>query len=146
MISRNALYSFIETIVGAALDGSPLHGAESFRNLRSPVDETTKVIRVECFVGQHVMTTETVRKEANVRFTVQCWVTPESGEQTDIDAAVDESFDMSRILFEAIASDTSLSGGVCDAYCDEFETGEANLGTIRRGVTFLDGLINRAGA
>lgn len=145
MITRNALYSFVETLIENAADGTPLKDALSFRNLRSSVDEAVKVVRVECFDGQHVMTVEDCRKEANVKFTVQCWVLPETegDEQAAIDTAVDDSFDMSRTIFEEMAADTSLGGLVCDSYADEFETGEANLGTVNRGVTYLDGTINQ---
>jgi len=146
MISRNALYDFIEDLIDNAAVDSPLDGAQVFRNLKTSIDEAIKVVRVECFDGQHVMTTEDMRKELVVRFTVQCWVIPDlsSGDQLGIDTAVDDSFDMSRVIFEAIAGETSLGGAVCDAYADEFETGEASLGTMMRGVTFLDGIINNA--
>jgi hypothetical protein len=143
MITRNALYSFIETLIENAADDTPLKDAESFRNLRESVDEATKIVRVEVFTGEHAMTDEDHRKELGVMFTVQCWVTPEDQEQTSIDSAVDDSFDMSRAIFEAIAGDTSLGNKVCDCYGSTFETGEANLGTLRRGVTYLDGTINR---
>ena len=148
MISRNALYSFVESLIENAGIDEPLRDAVTFRNLRTSVDEAEKVIRIECFTGQHCMTTEDVRKELKVQFTIQCWVTPDnnrySDEQIANDAAVDLSFDMSRVIFEAIAANTSLGGLVCDAECDEFESGEANLGATQRGVTFLDGVINQA--
>lgn len=145
MITRDALYVFIENLIATAASGSPLDGAEVFRNLRTSVDEAIKVVRVECFVGEHCMTTETKRKELHVKFTVQCWVLPDDDTQAAIDTATDDSFEMSRTIFEAIAGDgTGFGGLVCDAYADEFETGEGNLGTVRRGVTYLDGLINAA--
>jgi hypothetical protein len=138
MITRNALYSFVESLIDAAANGEPLFEASSFRNIRTFVDEAEKVVRVECFDGQFCMSEEDVRKELGVRFTVQCWVLPEDDEQTSIDTAVDLSFEMARTIF------ADLNGQVCDAYGDQFETGEANLGRQRRGVTYLDGIINRA--
>jgi len=147
MISRNALYEAIETLIEDAADDTPLKDALSFRNLRSSVDEADKVVRVEVFTGRHAMTDEDHRKELGVKFTVQCWVTPADDTQEAVDTAVDTSFDMSRVIFEALEG-TSLGGNVCDCSFptddgDNFETGEANLGTIRRGVTYLDGVINR---
>jgi hypothetical protein len=144
MITRNALYSFVESLIDAAANGEPLFEASSFRNIRTFVDEAEKVVRVECFDGQFCMSEEDVRKELGVRFTVQCWVLPEDDEQTSIDTAVDLSFEMARTIFEGIAGNADLNGQVCDAYGDQFETGEANLGRQRRGVTYLDGIINRA--
>lgn len=145
MITRNALYSFVESLVEAATDHDhPLYEAVTFRNLRSSVDETDKVIRVECFDGAFCFSEEEKRKELGVRFTVQCWVLPGGEDQVDIDTAVDLSFEMARAVFEGIAGNADLNGAVCDAYADEFETGEANLGRQRRGVTYLDGMINQA--
>ena len=144
MISRDALYSFTESLINASVLGDALSGAESFRNLRSSVDAATKVVRIECLDGQFCRTDESVRKELNVSFTAQFWVIPDGVEQADMDAATDESFEMARQFFEAMADNPGLSGLVCDAYADVFETGEANLGATRRGVTYLDGLINQA--
>ena len=146
MITRNALYDFIENLIRDADAGTALDEAFTFRNLRTSVDDARKLIRVECFDGQHAMTAESCRKELGVSFTIQCWVLPdeELPEQIAIDEAIDLSFDMSRQIFEGIASDTSLNGAVCDSYANEFETGESNLGTTRRGVTYLDGIINQA--
>jgi hypothetical protein len=103
-----------------------------------------KVVRVECFDGTFCFSEEDQRKELGVRFTVQCWVLPEKDDQPDIDTAVDLSFEMARAVFNAMAGNADLGGKVCDAYGDQFETGEANLGRQRRGVTYLDGIINRA--
>jgi hypothetical protein len=152
MITRDALYDFIETLVDNADPSSALFDAASFRNLRGSVDTkedgtpVKKVVRVEVFVGQHCMTTEDKKKELNVEATIQCWVTPESegDELANLDQACDDSFDMSRELFEAMAANTNLNGLVCDSYFDEFETGTANLGSFNRGVTYLDGTINQA--
>jgi hypothetical protein len=144
MITRDALYTFVETLVASAANGTPLKDAVSFRNLRTSVNEAKKVVRVECIDGTFCFSEEDVRKELRVRFTIQCWVTPDGKDQTDIDAAVDLSFEMARTIFDAMAGNADLGGKVCDAYGDQFETGEANLGTVRRGVTYLDGMINRA--
>ena len=142
MITRDALYSFVQGLIDSAADDTPLKGAENFRDLRSSVDEADKVIRIEVFTGEHAMTDEAKRKELGVTFTIQCWVLPEDDSQAAIDTAADESFEMSRAIYEGIEG-TSLGGLVCDCSTGEFETGEANLGTIRRGVTYLDGVINR---
>ena len=143
MISRDALYTFIENLISESAVDSALDQAQVFRNLRTPVDEATKVVRVECFVGQFGQTDEDKRKELGVLFTVQCWAIPADETQVAMDDATDLSFDMARAIFEGIAADPALDGTVCDCYADEFETGEANLGTIRRGVTYLDGIMNR---
>lgn len=146
MISRDALYDFVEDLIDNAEVDSPLDGAQVFRNLRTSIDEAVKVVRVECFLGDHCMTTEETRKELAVEFTIQCWVIPDlsDGELAGMDAAVDDSFDMSRVIFEAMATDTSLGGRVCDSYSSKYESGEASMGTLSRGVTFLDGVINQA--
>lgn len=144
MITRDALYDFTEALITGSGPTDPLYAAESFRNIRSSVDEADKVVRIECFAGNFRPTSEEKQKEANVSFTAQFWVKPESDEQADMDTATDLSVEMARQFFDAMAANTNLSGLVCDSWADEFETGEANLGSIRRGVTYLDGLINHA--
>lgn len=144
MITRNALYDFVEALIDAAVDGDALFDAVSFRNLRGSVNEAPKVVRVECIAGELNLSAEAKRKELNVEGTVQCWVQPATAEETDLDDAMDAAFDMAQAIHGAIANDPSLSGAVCDAQFREFETGYANLGAARRGVTYLDGVINRA--
>ena len=144
MITRDALYSVIENLVATAGQSSALYEAESFRNLRTSVDEARKVVRVECLDGQFTLTTDPMRKELNVRATIQCWVLPDSSDLPDLDAATDESFEMAREIFEELASNPGLDGGVCDVSFEIFETSEASLGAILRGVTYLDGVINQA--
>lgn len=144
MITRNALYAFTEALIDASDSSDPLFEAQSFRNLTSSVDEAAKVVRIECLDGQLTRTDETKREELNVRFTAQFWVTPDSDEQTDLDDATDVSFEMAKQFFRAMADDPGLSNAVCDSYADIFETGFGNLGSARRGVTYLDGLINQA--
>ncbi len=143
MITRDALYEFIEDLIDAAGAGTALENAVSARNLRTSTD-TEKIIRVECFAGFHVMTATDKEKEKNVRTTIQSIVTPATVEQEDLDDAVDLSFDMGREIFEAIANDPSLGNLVCDSYFDEFETGPLNIGATVKGATYLDGLINQA--
>lgn len=148
MISRDALYAFIESLIDDAEDGDALFEAQPFRNLRTSIDEAQKVIRVECFDGMHDVSPREKETEKNVRATVQCWVKPDidganGDEELAVDTAADLSFDMSKEIFNAIAQNPGLNGGVCDSSFQEFETGEANLGG-RRGVTFLDGVINQA--
>lgn len=144
MISRNALYEFIEGLIEAAAVGDALYEAVIYRNIRNSVDQNRKVVRIEVLTGEHCMTSEDMRKELGVEATIQCWVLPEGTGLTDLDAAADASFDMSREIFEAIAGNTSLGGRVCDCDFREFETGHANLATAKRGVTYLDGVINHA--
>jgi hypothetical protein len=144
VITREALYDFIQTVIDASDVSDALNGAEVFRNLRTSVDEAEKVVRVEVLAGQHCMSEEDVRKEIGVQATIQSWVKPDldaGDEQQAIDDATDLSFEMSREIFRAIAGDPGLDGRVCDSSFEEFETGEANLGG-RRGVTYLDGIIN----
>lgn len=148
MIAKNALYSFVESLIDNSGPNTPLDGAVSFRNLRSSVDESTKIIRVECPAGQFVLTEQDSRKEANVLFTIQCWVTPDLNRYNDdesaIDAATDDSFEMARTIFEQIATEANLNGTICDVYGDDWESGEGSMGGTRRGVTYFDGIINAA--
>lgn len=144
MITRDALYSFTENLISGSTGTEPLFDAVSFRNLRTSVDEANKVVRIDVLDGQMCMTEETTREELNVRFTAQFWVVPAGDALADLDDATDESFAMARQFYRAMAANTSLSGLVCDSYADVFETGQANLGSVVRGVTYLDGLINQA--
>ena len=144
MITRDALYTKIESLIEDAVIGDALFDAVSYRNLRGDINTATRIVRIECIIGKMCMTTETKRQELNVESTIQCWVMPSGTEESDLDTAMDASFEMAREIFEGIASDTALGGAVCDAYFDEFETGYANLGAARRGVTYLDGTINQA--
>lgn len=143
MITRDAIYTFIEDLITAAGVGTPLYEAVSARNLRTSVDSATKVIRVECFAGEFVRTAETKRSELNVKSLIQTFVTPAGTEESDLDDATDLSFDMAKVIHDAIADHPDLDGTVCDAQFREFETGYANLGTMRRGTTYLDGTINQ---
>lgn len=147
MITRNALYSFIENLISQANAGDALYQAQSYRNLRTSIDEAVKVVRIECTTGQFIVGQEPKRSEANVRTTIQCWVIPDvEGEANAmLDVATDDSFEMARKIFDSLASNTNLGAGVCDAYFDEFETGYGNMGTSRRGVTYLDGTVNQSG-
>lgn len=147
MITRNALYDFTDALITNAPDGSALSGAYSFRNLKSSVDEFVKVVRIDCIEGQLCRTDEAKKEELNVRFTAQFWVTPEpsnNDEEAALDDAIDLSFDMAKQFYNGMADDPGLGGLVCDSYADVFETGDAKLGSINRGVTYLDGLINQA--
>lgn len=144
MITRNALYTFIESLIASAGVGTPLEGATSFRNVHGSVNAATKVVRVECITGQHCMTTEDRTKELNVQATIQTFCLPATDEEADLDTAIDTSFEMSRTIFRAIADNPQLNNLVCDSYFDDFETGYANLSATRYGVTWLDGLINQA--
>lgn len=143
MIARDALYTFIESLITAAAPSSALFDAASFRNLRGAVDTAQKVVRVECLEGELVLTDEAARKEMNVRSTIQTYCLPTDLEETSLDDAADTSFEMAREIYEAVAGDPSLNAGVCDAQFREFETGHANLGATRYGVTWLDGIINK---
>ena len=145
MNSRSALYSFIESLIESSTSGDPLFEAQSARNLRTSVDQATKMVRVECFTGELTLTTEQRRRELMVQSTIQCWVLPEDvNDITSLDAAVDMSFEMAVQIHDAIANNPDLAAGVCDSQFREFETGHANLGATLRGVTYLDGLINQA--
>lgn len=145
MIARDALYDFIQTLIDGSSSGDALYGAESFRNLRGTVNEAVKVVRVDVLEGLMAVTDEPIRQEQGVAFTVQFWCTPESTELSDLDDAKDTSFDMARQFFDALHENQSLSGSVCMADADVFETGEANLGSSLRGVTYLDGEVNPIG-
>lgn len=143
MITRNALYTFIESTIDAADVTSPLFGASSFRNLRGSVDAAAKVIRVEVFTGELTRADADRDTEKMIEAEIQCWVTPVSTTESDLDTATDESFDMAKTLHDAIADNPGLDGTVCDAQFRKFETGFANIGSTRMGVTYLDGLINQ---
>lgn len=147
MITRNAIYSFIENLIETSAPDDALYEAISFRTLRASVDEAVKVVRVDCVTGTHnVLSVDGNRKrERNVQTTIQCFMTPDVNLEPDVamEEATDVSFAMSQQIFDAMAISPSLNGTVCDAYFEDFETGEANLGATRRGVTYLDGTINR---
>lgn len=143
MITRDALYTFVEDLISNAVSSSPLDGAVSARNLRTSVDSADKVVRVECFEGSLSVSNDPKFTEQEVKATIQCWVLPAGTEQADLDDATDESFEMARTIFEAIVATPHLDGTVCDAKFSEFETGYANLGATPRGVTYLDGMLNQ---
>ncbi len=143
MITRDALYAVIEDAIAGASPGDALEDAVSFRNIRESVDSDTKVVRFECMTGEFAMTTELKRRELNVETTIQCWVTPDENTEESLDEATDLSFEMAWELFNVISTDPGLKGGVCDAFFKDYETGYANMGSLRRGVTYLDGVINQ---
>ncbi len=145
MIARNALYTFIEALIDGSELSDALSGAESFRNLRGDVNTAAKIVRVDVLDGVMAVTDEPIQQEQGVGFTIQFWCTPEGTELTDLDDAKDTSFDMARQFFDALHENQSLSGAVCLADADVFETGEANLGATLRGVTYLDGEVNPVG-
>lgn len=147
MIARDALYTFIENLIDASTSDDALYEAISFRNHRSDVDAATKVVRVDVIDGLMVVTDESSRKEEGVKFTIQFWVTPDSGsdELAALDDAKDVSFDMARQFFDALHEDQSLGGTVCLADADFFETGVVNMAGSQRGVTYLDGEVNPIG-
>lgn len=144
MITRNALYDFVDALIEAAPQSSPLSDARSFRSLRGSIDDAVRIVRVEVTEGYHALSSDPKLKELRVQAVIQCWVLPEDDSEAALDDATDESFEMSRAIFEAVAQSSHLSGKVCDTDFQQFETGYANLGSIRRGVTYLDGVINQA--
>lgn len=145
MLARTALYNFTDALVAASATTDALFEAISFRNLRKPVDEQIKVVRVEVFDGRMTVSPDSKQKEMGIRFEVQFWVTPDDVSQEALDDATDTSFDMARQWFDALHNDQSLTGQVCFADADEFETGAANLGATLRGVTYLYGEVNPIG-
>jgi len=150
MISLNALYAFIESLIAAADEETPLKDAVSFRNVRGPVDEAKKVVRCECWQGRRSKAGDDECKETEVKFIVEFYVLPEQPSAdldalARLDAARDESFEMMNVFFEALTdggAGATLNGAVEIAYGDEWENGEANLGTQRRGATYFYGQIN----
>jgi hypothetical protein len=152
MISRNALYNFLESVIEtatAAEDDSPLKGAVSFRSLRGSVDEAKKVVRVDCYSGRVAKTDETRCRETDVDFVIEFYVTPDeaTGELSALelqDAAVDLSFEMLYEAFDKLtdSAGVTLNGNVDHLNTGEFDTGTANLGTISRGASYLYGKIN----
>jgi hypothetical protein len=149
MISLDALYNFIESLIDAAAPQTPLYGAIAFRNLRGSVDETRKIVRCECWQGRRAKTTDPECQEVEVKFIVEFYVTPDPPEPTaselqQLDAARDLSFEMMNVFFEALTDGDgpTLNKAVDVAYGDEWENGEASFGTLLRGATYFYGNIN----
>lgn len=144
MISRDAIYDFLDDVITNADASSALHGAVLFRNLRNNVDVATKVVRVDCVTGIRVTSDEPRSREANVRCTIQFYCLPDDVEEPQLDEAMDISFDMMMQAGDALDLDPGLDDKVCVSSFEEFETGYANIGSTRYGVTWLDGVINQA--
>jgi hypothetical protein len=144
MISRNALYDFVEALIASAAVDSPLYDAESFRRLRTSVDQARKVVRVDCVVGEFTLANEPKDTEVNVEGTIQCWVMPTDTSETELDNATDASFDMAQAIYNAIAPNSTLNEAVCFIRFGQFETGNGSMGGSLRGVTYLDVMINPA--
>ena len=149
MISRNALYTFLEAKIAAAAIDSPLKGAISFRSLRGQVNKAAKVIRVDCFSGRVAKTSDTQCREADVDFVIEFYVTPalktaDVSELEQQDAAIDLSFEMLYEAFDKLtdSAGTTLNGAVENLSTGEFDTGTANLGGVPRGASYLYGKIN----
>lgn len=145
MISRDALYSFIESLITDAAPDTPLEDAESFRSLRGSVNEAVKVVRVDCFSGIFNVG-EAKLSERDVDFVIEFFVTPsEATEDADalaqLDAAKDLSFEMARTVFNEMATKQGWAT-ICDAFGNEFDTATANLGGKERGATYFYGKVN----
>jgi hypothetical protein len=146
MISRNAIYDWLEAII--ADDDAPecLADAVLYRSLKGPIDVATrKVIRVECYSGRWALTHESSREEQDVDFVIECIVSPlpsnaDNPEEVRIEEAKEKSFEMGREIFRLMAS--SGVPGVCSAYGDEWEIGEPSFGASNRGATYFYGKVN----
>jgi hypothetical protein len=79
MISRDKIYDWLQELVAASAVDAPLADAVLFPNLKGSIDETQKVIRVDCWAGEFTLTEEPEREERNVDFVIQCVVTPDEG-------------------------------------------------------------------
>jgi hypothetical protein len=143
MISRDAIYDWLQELVAASAVDAPLADAVLFPNLKGSIDETQKVIRVDCWAGEFTLTEEPEREERNVDFVIQCVVTPDEGsdELVQLDAAKEMSFQMVRTIFREMAP--SGLAGVCQAYADEWEQGDPSFGASNRGATYLYGKVNQ---
>lgn len=144
MNTLNALYDFLEDKIDAALPSSPLYQVDLGRTARKSVEQSKKIIRVFGAAGTLVPTEDAKSQEVNIEMTIQCMVRPESVELEDLEAAMVESMGLAKAVSFAIAADTSLGGGVCDAMFNEFDWGTTNLGAAVMGCTYLDGVINGA--
>lgn len=142
MITRDAIYDFLDDVITASGPSDALYGAVLFRNLRDRVD-AVKVVRVDVVTGTFVPASEPKLSEADVQCTIQFHCLPDDVEEASMDDAVDISFNMMTQAAEAIAADPSLSGEVCSSYFAEWQTGYENIGATRYGVTWLDGVINQ---
>lgn len=146
MISQDALYDVIEAAIAAAGSSDAIFEAKSFRQLREleSSDAPSKIIRAECTAGFLCRTDADVRKELNVRATIEFIKLPDSTSEEDLDDAKLVSFEMAREIFDILADNPSLSGRVCDNYFDEFEKSIAKFSGVLHGITYLDGMINRS--
>lgn len=145
MISRNALYSFLESVITDAPDDSALKDAASFRSLRGSVDESTKVVRCDCFSGRFAKSPDPQCEEIDVDFVVEFYKTPEDAESlSSQDAAKDLSFEMAKQFYNALTTreGATLGGQVDITEGEEFDTDMASLGGVLRGTTYLYGTIN----
>lgn len=151
MRASTALYQWL--LPQTKDEASPLFGASLFRSLRGSVDSARKVIRVDCYNGLFVRSSGVApapeEQERNVRFIIQCFVSPDAASPSEsellkLEEAKDEAFLMARTIFQNMADeDNWLQYGVCTVYGDEFENTEETLGTTLRAVTYFFGEVNR---
>lgn len=147
MITRNALYSFIESVIteSAETEDAPMKSAVSFRSLKGNVDEAAKVVRCDCFSGRFAKSADPRCEETDVDFIVEFFVTPADDSLTAMDAAKDLSFEMAKQFYNRLTdSDGQTLKNLVDRVTggDEFDTDIANLGGINRGATYIYGKLN----
>ena len=145
MIALNALYDFTEALIANSQVGDPLYEAGSARNLREPVNQTAKTVRVDCSQYELAMESDERNRERKVQGTIQLYCLPDDTSLAALDDALIVADEMAWQIFTAMVADPSLSGGVCDAQIQKLRRGTANLGTTLYGGTYLDVLINQAG-
>ena len=143
-ISRNALYDFLEFVIGNAAEEDALFGTSSFRSLKGSVDEAVKVVRCDCFSGRFAKSGESHCEETDVDFVVEFYVTPNEETLEAQDAAKDLSLVMAKQFYDKLTDrdGVTLRGKVNIVNSDEFDTDMASLGAVLRGATYLYGKIN----
>lgn len=145
MISQDALYTWLGTLISTAGVGTPLKNATLFNSSRGSVDAATKVIRVDCFSGMLVLTTDTPCEEQDVQFVIECIITPDpetemlSADQ-QLATAKSNALEMVKVIFRTMAA-TDIAG-LGRAFGNEFDVGQPSFGSQSRGAAYFYGKVN----
>lgn len=144
MIALNALYAFAETLIDGSSQGDPLFEAVSSRNLRTPVSEADKTVRMDChqYILDQVAPGREKERERRVQATVQMFCMPADTSLGALNEALDITDAMVVQFSEAMRADPYLGNGVCDSTIQQIRRGTASMGTLY-AASFIDVLINQ---
>ena len=145
---RAALYTLIENAITASGPSDALFQASVPRTSRGQVSQQAaeKTVRIASGPGRFNFGAEASIEAVDCLFTIQCWVTPRSDSDADLEDALDKAMLMANELNDAIHNDHSFGGAVCSSTADEYDAEFANHGGMLKAVVYLDGVINPVGA